>query len=102
MPTFDSIRQYIANRMNSWGIVALALCALAFIMFGDAIFSRLAQVMFLVVKLTIAGFVGYWLHKAVFRDFRPAKLVGTQSAMAYQLSRATIVGAAMIGAGFAV
>lgn len=98
----ETVKKFIVNRMNGWGLVALVLCVVALVIFGDAIFSRLAQIMFLVVKLAVAGFMGYWIHKAIFRDFRPAKLTGTQATMAYQFSRAAVVAAAMVGAGFAV
>lgn len=97
---FDSIRTYIANRMNNWGLLALALCVVALVIFGEGMFSRLAQIVFLVIKLSIGGFVGYWISKAIFRDVRPANL-NTQTGRHYMYYRAIVVAGAILGAGFA-
>ena len=89
----------MATRMHWYGLLALALCAGALFLFGENVLSRVVQILFLVVKLSIGGYLGYLLHKAIFRDFRPADLA-TQRGTEYMHSRAIVVAAAMIGAGF--
>lgn len=88
-----------ATRMHWYGLLALALCVAVFALFGENVVTRLVQIVFLVVKLAVGGYLGYLLHKAIFRDFRP-KALTTQRGTAYMYSRAVVVAAAMIGAGF--
>lgn len=95
---FSGLKQALANRMHILPALVVLLLGFALTIYGDMLASRTLKTGFLIIHLFAAGYAGYWLHKLLFSDIRPANL-DTHSGQSYMLYRAIIVGAALVAAG---
>lgn len=98
---FKTIKEFFVNRMSALPVFAGVLVLALVVYHGDHIVSRLLQVSFMLVKMTLAGYLGYWLHKMAFRDFRPVALQSDEGSW-YMFFRAIVVGAAIVASGMVV
>lgn len=85
LPTFGD-----KFRMGQWLALALLFYGLALYVFGGQ--PQLQTLCWKLGNLTISGFMGYWLDRAVFYDTRP----DANSNPLFHIRRAIVMAAAML------